>query len=115
MSVINLFIFISRPPKSDVCDVCFVEDAYFRTMPNEDADVERRKKWKAHQDLGQSLRDNLNKMKDEHAEKPKNTADIAISIDMQQVIIVPKLPNQSAFFKRKVRIIIIKIFITFLQ
>ena len=115
MSVINLFIFISRPPKSDVCDICFVEDAYFNTMPDEDGDVERKKKWEDHKALGQSLRDNLNQMKEIYANKPKNTDDIAISLDLQQVIPIPKLPNQSAFFKRKVRIIIIKIFITFLQ
>ena len=84
-------------------------------MTNEDEDVERKKKWDDHKALGQSLRDNLNEMKEIYVNKPEDTDDIAISLDLQQVIPIPKLPNQSAFFKRKVRIIIIKIFITFLQ
>ena len=111
MSVINLFIFISRAPKSDVCDICFVEDMYFKT--NED--VERKKKFDHHKALAQSQRDHLKEKKETYGNKPADTEDIAISLDLQQVIPIPKLPNQSAFFKRKVRIIIIKIFITFLQ
>ena len=112
MSVINLFIFISRAPKSDVCDICFVEEMYFKT--NEGDDV-RKKKFDHHRALAQSQRDHLKEKKETWENKPADTADIAISLDMQQVIIIPKLPNQSAFFKRKVRIIIIKIFITLFQ
>ena len=113
MSVINLFFFITRAPKSDVCDVCFKEDNYLRTSPS-DADV-RQKALDHHRMLAECQREHLSEKRETWPSKPADTDHVVISMDMQQVIPIPKLPNQSAFFKRKVRIIIIKIFITLFQ
>ena len=96
------FILFYRPTKTDVCDTCTELDlAIKRGGPNLDLLQAR---LQAHKIEGRRQQDRLKYLE---VQCPKEAAEnpdyswITIATDLQQTQQVPKLNNQSAFYKKK--------------
>ena len=99
---INFFILFYRPAKTDVCDTCTDLEKAIELSPPNLAQLEARLQEHQHE-----ARKQQQHLKDREISCPiddKKDGDpwITIATDLQQTQPVPKLNNQSAFYKKKV-------------
>ena len=100
------FILFFRPAKTDVCDTCTELGISINETPAPENKVELESKLAEHVKQYEAQQDNLKnhelKCPDEKHEDP-DCPWITIATDLQQTQPVPRLVNQSAYYKQKVR------------
>ena len=98
---INFFILFYRPAKTDICDTCTeLEKAIERSPPNL---AQLQARLQAHKAEAREQQLHLKHCEEQCPIDAQNEDDVWITIatDLQQTQPVPKLNNQSAFYKKK--------------
>ena len=101
-TIIIFFILLYRPAKTDVCDKCTeLELAIGRGDPNL---AQLQARLQAHKAMARYMQERLKYRTEQCPIDALNPANewITIATDLQQTQPVPKLNNQSSFFKQKV-------------
>ena len=98
-----LFILFYRPSKTDVCDTCTVLEKSMEVTPQNKARLQT--KLDQHKEEAKKQQHHLSEREKSCPTDDKKPGDawITIATDLQQKLLVPRLVNQSAFYKKKVR------------
>ena len=101
--VLMFFILFYRPAKTDVCDTCTVLEKSMEVQPQNKARLQT--KLDQHKEEAKKQQHHLSEREKSCPTDDKKPGDawITIATDLQQTQPVPRLVNQSAYYKKKVR------------
>ena len=100
------FYLFYRPAKTDQCDYCTEMKLKIQGTESHELRKELQALLKSHEEQATAQQSHLSEREKSCPSDDKNEKDLWITIatDLQQTQPVPKLNNQSAFYKKKVRI-----------
>ena len=100
------FYLFYRPAKTDVCDYCTEVTLKIQGAESHQLKTKLQAQLESHEQQAKAQQSHLSEREKSCPSDDKNEEDawLTIATDLQQTQPVPKLNNQSAFYKKKVRI-----------